>query len=156
VRSSSRARPIASRSLAVYLRCSRMRYALAQSTCSPCALSQSVFSRERRRGYEPARPVTIPRDSAPSVRRQVGAIPAERCRPCRRIALIVVVDEPDRATEQPALGVDIVLTDPLREQRRLAVGSEPAPRRRVISRGSRCKLSVAVVEKLGRVPTGPL
>ena len=86
---------------------------------------------------------------------QVGPIPDERYRSCRRIALIVVVDEPDRATEQAALGVYTVLTDPLREQRRLAVGSEPAPRRRVISRGSRCKLYVAVVEKLDQVPTGP-
>ena len=42
----------------------------------------------------------------------------------RRIALIVVVDELDSAAEQPALGIDIVLLDPLREQRRLAVGSE--------------------------------
>ena len=42
----------------------------------------------------------------------------------RRIALIVVGDELDR---RPALGVDIVLPDSLREQRRLAAGSEPAP-----------------------------
>src|SRR5215469_4812127 len=43
-----------------------------------------------------------------------------------RIALIVVIHELDRTAEQPALGVDVLLPDPLREQRRLAVGSEPA------------------------------
>jgi hypothetical protein len=47
-----------------------------------------------------------------------------------RLGLIVVVDELDRATEQPALGVDILFPDLLRQQRRLAVGgsqSSPKP-----------------------------
>ena len=42
-----------------------------------------------------------------------------------RIGLVVVVDELDRAAEQPALGVDVLFPDLLREQRRLAVGASP-------------------------------
>ena len=38
--------------------------------------------------------------------------------------MIIVVDELDRAAEQPAISIDIFLPDLLSEQRRLAVGSE--------------------------------
>ena len=47
----------------------------------------------------------------------------------RRIALIVVVDELHRPAEEPALGVDVLLPDLHREERRLAVGREPAGQR---------------------------
>ena len=43
-----------------------------------------------------------------------------------RLALIIVVDEPDRAAEQPALGVDLLLPDLHAEQRLLAVGGQRA------------------------------
>src|SRR5215471_16370987 len=43
----------------------------------------------------------------------------------RRIALVVVMDELDRAAEETALGIDVVLPNLHREQRRFARGSEP-------------------------------
>jgi len=44
----------------------------------------------------------------------------------RRIGLVVIVDELDRATEQAAAGIDVFLPDLLRQQGRLAVGAEAA------------------------------
>ena len=47
----------------------------------------------------------------------------------RRIALIIVIDELDRAAEQAALGVDVLFPDLHRDERHLAVGRERAGER---------------------------
>jgi hypothetical protein len=44
----------------------------------------------------------------------------------RRVALVVVVDQPDRPAEQPAIGVGLLFPDLHRQQRRLAARREPA------------------------------
>jgi hypothetical protein len=44
----------------------------------------------------------------------------------RRTALVIVIDELDRPAQEPALGVDVVLPDLHRQERRLAGGGEPA------------------------------
>src|SRR5262249_56575762 len=44
----------------------------------------------------------------------------------RRIGLVIVINELDRTAEEPALGVDVFFPNLLGEQRRLAVGREPA------------------------------
>jgi hypothetical protein len=47
-------------------------------------------------------------------------------RHCRRVALVVIVNQFHRPAEQPSLGVDVLLPDLHREQRRLARGGDPA------------------------------
>ena len=47
--------------------------------------------------------------------------------------LFRVIDELDRGAKQPAVGVNILLLDPLREQRRPAVESDPAGLRDAIA-----------------------
>ena len=65
--------------------------------------------------------------------RQVDLVDVEQLRKDagyrRRIALVVVIDQLDRAAEQPALGVGLLLPDLHRQQGRLAAGRETAGQR---------------------------
>src|SRR5262249_6688185 len=49
------------------------------------------------------------------------------------IGLIIIIDELDRTTEQPAFGIGILLPDLLSEQSGPAVGAEPAGQRHAVA-----------------------
>ena len=51
----------------------------------------------------------------------------------RRVGLVIVIDQLDRASEQAAFGVDVLLPNLLREQRRLAVGPRPPVMRHAVA-----------------------